>query len=72
MRKYWTKNKELSSMHEAASAGDLNALRATSNAGSNLFETDYDKRTALHLAAAEGHSIVVDFLIKHAPVEQRS
>jgi len=28
-------------------------------------------RTALHLAAAEGHATIVEFLIKHAPVEQR-
>ena len=37
VRRYWARQKEIGFMLEAASSGDLNALHAQSNAGSNLF-----------------------------------
>ena len=39
----------------AASQGDLDELRAALATGCNPNAADYDGRTALHLAAAEGH-----------------
>ena len=51
----------------AASHGDVKALVSQLHAGINLYEGDYDSRTALHLAAAEHHPEVVRFLIEHAP-----
>ncbi len=37
--------------------------------GANLEMADYDKRTALHLAASEGHFDLVKFLINVAKVQ---
>ena len=51
----------------AASNGDLSALTNHYYAGVDLYGGNYDARTALHLAAAEGHSRVVRFLIEKAP-----
>ena len=33
--------------------------------GASVDACDYDRRSALHLAAAEGHEKVVDYLIRH-------
>lgn len=51
----------------AASQGDVQALQAQANAGIDLFQSDYDQRTALHLAASEGHKDAVKFLVDSAP-----
>jgi len=59
----------------AAAEGDLKEVQRV--AVSNvlfLFEADYDMRTALHLAASEGHHRVVRFLIEQCetlPEEER-
>lgn len=37
--------------------------------GTDMQMADYDKRTALHLAASEGHADVVKFLINTAKVK---
>ena len=47
----------------AASCGDLCAMRRLVAQGSALGNADYDRRTPLHLAAAEGHSHVVQYLL---------
>ncbi len=47
----------------AASLGDLKGLRRMYDGGADPTAADYDGRTALHLAAAEGHAEVVSFLI---------
>jgi glutaminase len=47
----------------AASCGDLNAMRRLVAQGVSLEKADYDRRTPLHLAAAEGHDHVVQYLI---------
>ena len=47
----------------AASKGDLGALRDQFGRGVKLGCADYDLRTALHLAAAEGQTKVVEFFV---------
>jgi glutaminase len=37
--------------------------------GIDMGMKDYDKRTALHLAACEGHTQVVEFLLNTAKVQ---
>lgn len=56
----------------AAKRGDkLEVFRLTAG-GFDLSQTDYDGRTALHLAAAYGQDNVVDFLLnKGAPINTR-
>ena len=48
----------------AASAGDETALKCAYQQGVDMNLGDYDGRTALHLAAAEGHIRCVRFLIE--------
>lgn len=55
----------------AASEGDLAALNLQYYSGADLFVSDYDRRTALHLAATEGHTEIVRFLIECAPADRR-
>uniref|UniRef100_A0AC34QCD3 Glutaminase n=1 Tax=Panagrolaimus sp. JU765 TaxID=591449 RepID=A0AC34QCD3_9BILA len=52
----------------AAKAGDLNTIRRMYMQGVDLSLFDYDRRTALHLAASEGHAEVVKFLLNTAKV----
>ena len=47
----------------AASTGNLEKLRAIHEAGGDVNQGDYDKRTALHLSASEGHLETVQYLI---------
>jgi len=51
----------------AASQGDLDELRAALATGCNSNAADYDGRTALHLAAAEGHLAAARFLLGSGP-----
>jgi len=53
----------------AATVGDVQTLEYWQNANVDLYRGDYDLRTALHLAAAEGQKQVVKFLVDHAPVK---
>jgi len=48
----------------AASKGDIRTLERLHAEQYNLESGDYDRRTPMHLAAAEGHREVVDFLLK--------
>jgi len=50
----------------AAACGDVEELIAYSARGINLFACDYDKRTALHLAASNGHLAVIKYLLSQA------
>ncbi|XP_061599837.1 60 kDa lysophospholipase isoform X2 [Cololabis saira] len=49
----------------AAKIGDIGALEALKDMGSNLCLGDYDGRTPLHVAACEGHMEVVQYLLSH-------
>uniref|UniRef100_A0A674NHL2 glutaminase n=1 Tax=Takifugu rubripes TaxID=31033 RepID=A0A674NHL2_TAKRU len=47
----------------AAYTGDITALRRLALSSMDMEQRDYDSRTALHVAAAEGHVGVVRFLL---------
>ncbi len=49
----------------AASKGDIRTLERLLGEQFNLELGDYDQRTPMHLAAAEGHAEVIEFLLKH-------
>lgn len=48
---------------DAALRGDAPFLQLLHECGTDVQDYDYDRRTALHLAAAEGQLVSVDFLI---------
>ena len=48
----------------AASKGDLSAIQHRSSMGGRFNEPDYDHRTPLHLAAAEGQEVIVRWFIE--------
>jgi len=50
-------------LYWAASEGDLDGIRRLVVSGVDVDEPDYDGRTALHLAASEGQSHVVAYLL---------
>ena len=60
---------------DAAAAGDLQTLRDIHAAGGDINLGDYDKRTAIHLAASDGLLDVVTLLVEelgavHSPVDR--
>lgn len=59
----------------AAAKGDMSAIRRYYMSGMDMSLTDYDHRTALHSAAAEGHLHVIEFLldickVNHEPCDR--
>uniref|UniRef100_A0A8C1JEL8 glutaminase n=1 Tax=Cyprinus carpio TaxID=7962 RepID=A0A8C1JEL8_CYPCA len=52
----------------AAYTGDVSALRRFALSSMDMEQRDYDSRTALHVAAAEGHTEVVRFLLEACKV----
>jgi len=52
----------------AAYNSDLTAIRRMASANQNMSIADYDGRTALHLAASEGHVECVRFLVEKCGV----
>ncbi|KAI6206513.1 hypothetical protein M3Y94_00920600 [Aphelenchoides besseyi] len=60
---------EIISMLFAARSNDLNAIRRIFIRGVDLNLTDYDQRTPLHVAASEGNSEIVKFLLNVARVK---
>ncbi|XP_027398044.1 glutaminase liver isoform, mitochondrial isoform X4 [Bos indicus x Bos taurus] len=62
------RNKTVVNLLFAASSGDVSALRRFALSAMDMEQKDYDSRTALHVAAAEGHIEVVKFLIEACKV----
>jgi len=54
----------ITSLLYSATTGDVTALRRLKGQGMKMGAKDYDGRTALHLAAAEGHLHCVQFLVQ--------
>uniref|UniRef100_A0A3Q2E9J7 glutaminase n=1 Tax=Cyprinodon variegatus TaxID=28743 RepID=A0A3Q2E9J7_CYPVA len=55
-------NKSVVNLMFAAYSGDVSALRRFALSAVDMEQRDYDSRTALHVAAAEGHQDAVIFL----------
>ncbi|KAH1023318.1 glutaminase kidney isoform, mitochondrial isoform X1 [Dendroctonus ponderosae] len=66
--KFETKGLNVVNLLFSAAAGDLPGLRRHMLNGMDMSLPDYDGRTALHLAAAEGHINCVEFLLKQCRV----
>ncbi|VDM30106.1 unnamed protein product [Toxocara canis] len=49
----------------AASKGDVELMENLRESGAILSASDYNGRSALHIAAREGHTNVVRYLLKH-------
>ncbi|XP_076864960.1 glutaminase 2b isoform X2 [Brachyhypopomus gauderio] len=62
------RNKSVVNLMFAAHSGDVSALRRFALSSMDLDQKDYDCRTALHVAAAEGQVDVVQFLTQTCKV----
>ncbi|XP_076332807.1 glutaminase liver isoform, mitochondrial-like isoform X2 [Tachypleus tridentatus] len=70
-QKYETKGLKIVSLLFSAASGDVTAMRRHYLSGMDMGQCDYDGRTALHLAAAEGHFECVQFLLKVCGVDHK-
>jgi glutaminase len=62
-RKYADRIESINKLCSAAANGDLNEIKRLQANGASLDGADYDGRTPMHLAASEGRSHVVKYLI---------
>lgn len=65
-RRYADMQAEIGNFLNAASEADTAALASAIAAGTRITSADYDYRTAMHLAATEGHTETVRFLVSNA------
>lgn len=66
---YLSKAREVQKVIHAAFRGDLTSLTRAALRGYQMDGADYDGRRALHVAAAEGHLNVVQFLVEECAVD---
>jgi ankyrin repeat protein len=50
---------------QAARSGDSETVAMLARQGANLDQSDYDGRSAIHIASREGHFKVVEVLLEH-------
>lgn len=67
-RKAEVQGEKVVSLLYAASYGDVTALRRYYLSGTDMTMQNYDGRTALHVAAAQGHQEVIKFLLEKCEV----
>ena len=65
---YLSTARQISSVIYAASKGDLTSLTRAALRGRDMNGADYDRRRALHVAAADGHLEICKFLIEKCSV----
>ena len=63
-KSYQTKIQTTIAICSAAAVGDINEIFRLFNQNSDMNQGDYDARTPLHLASANGHFHIVKFLVE--------